>query len=31
MPNHLRMSFATGIDVIEQGCSFLQDAVRDLS
>lgn len=31
MPNHLRMSFATGIDVIEQGCSFLRDAVRDLS
>ncbi|WP_350226803.1 aminotransferase class I/II-fold pyridoxal phosphate-dependent enzyme [Variovorax sp. efr-133-TYG-130] len=31
MPNHLRMSFATGVDVIEQGCSFLQDAVRDLS
>ena len=31
MPKHLRMSFATGIDVIEQGCSFLQDAVRDLS
>ena len=31
MPNHLRMSFATGIDAIEQGCSFLQNAVRDLS
>ena len=31
MPNHLRMSFATSIEVIEQGCTFLQDAVRDLS
>lgn len=31
MPNHLRMSFATSLELIEQGCHFLQDAVRDLS
>jgi aspartate aminotransferase len=31
MPQHLRMSFATSIEVIEQGCSALQAALRDLS
>ncbi|MDM0004835.1 pyridoxal phosphate-dependent aminotransferase [Variovorax sp. J22G73] len=31
MPNHLRMSFATGIDVIEQGGQLLQAAVAELT
>jgi aspartate aminotransferase len=31
MPNHLRMSFATGIDVIDQGGQLLQAAVAELS
>lgn len=31
MPEHLRMSFATSLELIEQGCRSLQDAVRDLS
>lgn len=31
MPNHLRMSFATGIEVIEQGGQLLQAAVAELT
>lgn len=31
MPNHLRMSFAAGIDVIDQGGQLLQAAVAELS
>ncbi|MGJ7501088.1 pyridoxal phosphate-dependent aminotransferase [Variovorax sp. ZT5P49] len=31
MPNHLRMSFATGVDVIDQGGQLLQAALRELA
>lgn len=31
MPEHLRISFATSFELIEQGCNFLRDAVNDLS
>ena len=30
MPGHLRMSFATGVDVIEQGGELLHAAVAEL-